>query len=250
MAPQAVATVPAQPPARAPVFVLSLSRPSPTRTADRRSPSGNWILHASPSPSVSDEKLAHQPALDADYWGSSAPAPMATYLSPYANAADMGAGKRQYKDPATLEAGALELGLPSPLPQYCHEADEPNEPDTIAKKLFVFGFMFPLLWLVGACILCVPLRAYPLPEPAPPLSPDAALSSSSTSSSATLTDAPAYTPHAAPRPANLDTVWTQGLVDLYGRAERHWAWRCVWALCALGLIGVAVVCALAGSHVI
>jgi len=97
--------------------------------------------------------------------------------------------------------------------------------------------VFPLLWLVGACILCVPLRAYPLPE-AP------------ASETSTTSDAPAYSKEPLARPANLDTVWTQPLVDLYGRAERHWAWRCVWAFCAMTLIAVTVVCALVGTQLI
>jgi len=191
----------------APVFVLA--RPSPALTTDRRTPTGNWVLHATPS----DEKL--------DLWAYTM--------------SDSSSTRKEYADPAALEAGALELGLPNPLPRYCHEADEPNEPDTIAKKLFIFGFMFPLLWIVGGFILCVPLRAYPLPDTTP---------ESASSSSA----APAYVEQ--PRPANLDTVWTSELVDLYGRAERHWAWRCVWAFCGLTLISVTVVFALLGTQLI
>lgn len=96
----------------APVFVLA--RPSPALTTDRRTPTGNWVLHATPS----DEKL--------DLWAYTM--------------SDSSSTRKEYADPAALEAGALELGLPNPLPRYCHEADEPNEPDTIAKKLFIFGF--------------------------------------------------------------------------------------------------------------
>ncbi|KZO96004.1 hypothetical protein CALVIDRAFT_598699 [Calocera viscosa TUFC12733] len=204
----------------APVFVLS--PPSPALTTDRRTPSGNWVLQATPAPTPShDEKL--------NFWGYS---DMMEYMLSDPSR------RKQYADPASIEAGALELGLPSPLPEYCHEADEPNEPDTIAKKLFIFGFMFPLLWLVGACILCIPLRAYPLPE-AP---------SETSTTSLSPSDAPAYSKD--PRPANLDTVWTQSLVDLYSRAERHWAWRCIWAMCALVLIAVTVVCALVGTQLI
>jgi len=108
----------------APLFRIVLAPPSlppPAVTTDRRTPSGNWVLHARPAPA--DEKL--------DLWGYNS-------MMQYAMADPD--RRREYLPPAQLEAGALAVGLPSPLPEYCHEADEPNEPDTIAKKLFIFGF--------------------------------------------------------------------------------------------------------------
>ncbi|EJT99894.1 hypothetical protein DACRYDRAFT_117521 [Dacryopinax primogenitus] len=208
-------------------FICTVAPPPEAHIPPRRTPSGNWVLSSSPAPPYYSETL------DLENFGYNS---MLTALTEPGR-------PREYADPRELAAGARELGLPNPLPMYCHEADEPNEPDTIAKKLFIFGFMFPLLWLVGACILCVPLHAYPLP-PTSPDHPDNSATTSPTSESS----APEYTKD--PRPANLDTVWTQPLIDLYGRAERHWAWRCVWALTSLCLLGTTIACALMGMRVI
>ncbi|KAH8087919.1 hypothetical protein HD553DRAFT_348475 [Filobasidium floriforme] len=45
-----------------------------------------------------------------------------------------------------------------PLPTYTPEAS--TEPQTLPRQLFMYGFLFPPLWALGAILLCVPLKVY------------------------------------------------------------------------------------------
>ncbi|WVQ86103.1 hypothetical protein IAT38_008271 [Cryptococcus sp. DSM 104549] len=57
-----------------------------------------------------------------------------------------------------VEAG-LGSGAPSlmeDLPTYAEETQ--TEPKTLAKALWKWGFLCPLLWLIGMCILWIPLK--------------------------------------------------------------------------------------------
>ncbi|WVQ74226.1 hypothetical protein IAR50_003822 [Cryptococcus sp. DSM 104548] len=56
----------------------------------------------------------------------------------------------------------LSLGAPSEaesviesLPTY--EEESTMEPKTLAKTLWLYGFLCPLLWLIGMAIMCIPL---------------------------------------------------------------------------------------------
>lgn len=45
-----------------------------------------------------------------------------------------------------------------PLPTYT--ATPSTEPTTLPRQLFTYGFLCPLLWALGAVLLCVPLKVY------------------------------------------------------------------------------------------
>ncbi|EGN94701.1 hypothetical protein SERLA73DRAFT_61889 [Serpula lacrymans var. lacrymans S7.3] len=45
------------------------------------------------------------------------------------------------------------------LPSYPGHPDD--EPATLARYLFIYGFFFPLFWLLGIAILCSPLETTP-----------------------------------------------------------------------------------------
>ncbi|KAL1726069.1 hypothetical protein EV714DRAFT_239593 [Schizophyllum commune] len=63
---------------------------------------------------------------------------------------------------ADVEAPPAYEEDPSP-PEYTKK----YEPTTLAMFLFKFGFLFPLFWIIGSCILLTPLSA-----PAPPSDAD------------------------------------------------------------------------------
>ncbi|KAF9652662.1 hypothetical protein BDM02DRAFT_3108734 [Thelephora ganbajun] len=47
------------------------------------------------------------------------------------------------------------------LPAYSTWDEEagPKEPPTLAMYMFKYGFLFPIFWILGSIILCIPLRA-------------------------------------------------------------------------------------------
>lgn len=46
------------------------------------------------------------------------------------------------------------------LPGYSQAVSSP-EPDTVAKQLFKYGFLFPVFWAIGTYLLFVPLQVSP-----------------------------------------------------------------------------------------
>ncbi|KII84554.1 hypothetical protein PLICRDRAFT_179376 [Plicaturopsis crispa FD-325 SS-3] len=92
------------------------------------------------------------------------------------------------------------------LPSYT-ESQSGTPPKTLARVLFLYGFLFPPFWVLGAIILCSPLRA---PEPSPE------------SGEKPLADA---------------------YVQIVRTEECRWARRCVAALAGLTLLIVAIVIA-------
>ncbi|KAH7924326.1 hypothetical protein BV22DRAFT_1035218 [Leucogyrophana mollusca] len=60
---------------------------------------------------------------------------------------------RDTAPPAYSQEGECEK-----LPSYCECAPEPV---TLARYLFIYGFFFPVFWVVGIAILFSPLRATP-----------------------------------------------------------------------------------------
>jgi hypothetical protein len=75
-----------------------------------------------------------------------------------------------------------------------------------------FGLVFPPFWILGAFILLSPLRA-----------PEAADSA----------DAPSGW-----LPEKTDAE-RQAIIDHMRKAELKWAWRCLWALLVITVLGVA-----------
>ncbi|CAE6455927.1 unnamed protein product [Rhizoctonia solani] len=63
---------------------------------------------------------------------------------------------------------SLGTALPPPYELPPHLAPSPK-PQTIARSCFLYGFVFPPFWLIGACILVSELRpdSQPVVEPSP-----------------------------------------------------------------------------------
>ncbi|KAI0655718.1 hypothetical protein C8Q70DRAFT_1057264 [Cubamyces menziesii] len=84
----------------------------------------------------------------------------------------------------------------------------PPEPKTLARTLFLFGFAFPLLWLIGVAFICLPTKYDPDLESAPVGSAEQ----------------------------------MQRHKEAYRTAEDKWAKRCLWAFIILvGLLAVVIV---------
>ncbi|KAK7056463.1 hypothetical protein VNI00_003018 [Paramarasmius palmivorus] len=110
----------------------------------------------------------------------------------------------------------LEQGLPidEPLPPYVEppEYTSKNEdPATLAKYLFKFGFLFPPFWILGALILFTPLHA---PESSDPATPNAWL----------------------PEKTEAER---EAIISTLRKAELKWAWRCLFAILTVSLFAVA-----------
>lgn len=63
------------------------------------------------------------------------------------------------------KSGILDLEIPPGHTIICHPT-EPGiyaiaRPNTLARLLFLFGFLFPAFWILGAIILLMPLRPTP-----------------------------------------------------------------------------------------
>ncbi|KAK7446342.1 hypothetical protein VKT23_014548 [Stygiomarasmius scandens] len=107
----------------------------------------------------------------------------------------------------------VELGMAPPAYEEPPVYTKKDEPITLAMYLFKFGFLFPPFWILGAFILLSPLRA-----------PDADTSDDS-----------------------LPAAWLsekteaerQAIIDHMRKAELKWAWRCLWALLIITLLGIA-----------
>ncbi|KAG5721029.1 hypothetical protein E4T56_gene17959 [Termitomyces sp. T112] len=100
------------------------------------------------------------------------------------------------------------------LPPYVEDMPpthslRPPEPVTLAKYLFNFGFLFPPFWILGSCILWLPL-------------------------------------HAPTNHSNVEIAWMadkselgrQRVIAEMRRVEICWALRCLWALLILTMLAV------------
>lgn len=105
-------------------------------------------------------------------------------------------------------------------PPYIRDHDEETavpgyedgqEVHTMARNLFLYGFMFPPFWLLGALILVIPLT--------PPESW-----------------------------ADKSQEQVQSILAAMRVAERRWAWRCVMALASLILVILIIVGSLLLAH--
>ncbi|KAG9086091.1 hypothetical protein FRC06_003281 [Ceratobasidium sp. 370] len=67
-----------------------------------------------------------------------------------------------YPDAKASSQGTL---APPPYEVPAHLAPTPK-PTTVARYLFLYGFLFPPFWVIGACILLSPLTSEPQPSPA------------------------------------------------------------------------------------
>ncbi|KAG6327048.1 hypothetical protein ID866_12041, partial [Astraeus odoratus] len=47
------------------------------------------------------------------------------------------------------------------LPVYTPTSSDSSEPDTVARQLFKYGFLFPLFWAVGVYFMFAPMRVSP-----------------------------------------------------------------------------------------
>ncbi|CCO31265.1 hypothetical protein BN14_05303 [Rhizoctonia solani AG-1 IB] len=65
-------------------------------------------------------------------------------------------------------SNSLGTALPPPYELPSHLAPVPKPP-TISRSFFLYGFVFPPFWVIGACILCSKLRpdSEPTVEPLP-----------------------------------------------------------------------------------
>ena len=57
-----------------------------------------------------------------------------------------------------LHSNSHSTAAAGPLPKY--EPEPTTEPHTLSRTLFLWGFLCPLLWILGTVILCVPLKVY------------------------------------------------------------------------------------------
>ncbi|KZS93410.1 hypothetical protein SISNIDRAFT_454582 [Sistotremastrum niveocremeum HHB9708] len=87
------------------------------------------------------------------------------------------------------------------LPSYTEE----DEPETLARSLFFYGFLLPLFWIFGAFMLFSKLE------------PTASWEEGKTESA------------------------KKHLLESMRRAERRWAYRCLWALLGLSAAAVLIV---------
>ncbi|PVG04596.1 hypothetical protein CPB86DRAFT_692975 [Serendipita vermifera] len=108
--------------------------------------------------------------------------------------------------------------LPPPYP-HDHDRDsripeygENQEVQTMARSLFLYGFMFPPFWVLGALILVTPLT----PDP----------SWYNTKSEHQI----------------------QSILSVMRATERRWAWRCVMALVFLILLVLIIVGSILLAH--
>ncbi|KAL1705143.1 hypothetical protein EV121DRAFT_279846 [Schizophyllum commune] len=108
---------------------------------------------------------------------------------------------------ADVEAPPAYEEDPSP-PKYTKK----YEPTTLAMFLFKFGFLFPLFWIIGSCILLTPLSA-----PAPPSDADVEA---------------AWMPEKTPEERAC-------IVAHIRSVEVKWAKRCLFALLTLLVLGAA-----------
>ncbi|KAG5652180.1 hypothetical protein H0H81_005979 [Sphagnurus paluster] len=90
-------------------------------------------------------------------------------------------------------------------PTYTLKAPEPL---TLARYLFMFGFLFPPFWIMGAWILWSPLRA-PSDE----------------------TDPEAWMPEKT-------EAERKHILEGMRRVEVRWALRCLWAIVILSLVAI------------
>ncbi|ODN83285.1 hypothetical protein L202_01456 [Cryptococcus amylolentus CBS 6039] len=104
----------------------------------------------------------------------------------------------------------LSLGSPSDveltsesLPIY--EEESTMEPKTLAKTLWQYGFVCPLLWLIGMTILWIPLR--PVEDEVDP-----------------------------ERAQKLEEM-----IEILRRTELKYAKRCIWAFCGFSLLIALIV---------
>ncbi|KAK1216677.1 hypothetical protein PQX77_020690 [Marasmius sp. AFHP31] len=115
----------------------------------------------------------------------------------------------------------LELGRDLPPPAYVEPpayTKSAQEPITLAKCLFKFGFLFPPFWILGAIILFTPLRA-----------PDA---DSSTAADPFSPDACSWLPEKTESER-------AAIISRLRKAELVWAWRCLFALLVLICVAIA-----------
>lgn len=100
-----------------------------------------------------------------------------------------------------------------------------SEPETVAKYLFWYGFVFPPFWVIGTFILFIPLRA-----PDPQSGAEAGVMSSTISSTNTS------------RRTRTSSILGSRELALMRITERRWGRRCVyaWVLFMLAVAGVIV----------
>ncbi|CAE6538188.1 unnamed protein product [Rhizoctonia solani] len=113
----------------------------------------------------------------------------------------------------------LEKQEPAPRNIFARE----REPETVAKYLFYYGFVFPPFWLFGACILFIPPRS---PSDSGPTSTEVGMTGNRRSSVL----------------SQGDTGRSRGLLSLHMQVtERRWGFRCLYAwitlvICIVGLV--------------
>jgi len=94
-------------------------------------------------------------------------------------------------------------------------SDDGPEPKTLARAMFLYGFMFPFFWMFGAAILFMDLRYYQTAE------------------------------EAAEDPRSIDEKKAD--LAVLRRAEVRWAWRSLYAIISLILILATVLLIWAGA---
>lgn len=188
---------------------------SPTRTVPRVTTLGEFELHVQSVRSTRNNNIQPvQPVQPVQPALPDAP-PRAVVLPLYSTTEEL----PQYANPNgisvsddkdSIHSSTFDLDEKQEKPTSNNRTTSDNEePKTVARTLFRFGFMMPLLWLIGASIIFLDLKYYPdvLTDVEDPRTDEE-------------------------RAADLRVI---------RRAELRWAWRSVYAFVTLVLVVLIVV---------
>ncbi|KAF8323052.1 hypothetical protein DL93DRAFT_2070477 [Clavulina sp. PMI_390] len=146
------------------------SRSTTPAPAPRPSSRGSFEVHVQSVRATRAEALSHlvqpTPITRSSSTRASPPQYIISSLPSYG-------GKRSFDshDEKKESEITVESARGSPVPVILKDeksnrrtSDDGPEPKTLARSLFFYGFVFPLFWLVGACILFADLRYHQTAE--------------------------------------------------------------------------------------
>ncbi|KAF9513685.1 hypothetical protein BS47DRAFT_1393079 [Hydnum rufescens UP504] len=173
---------------------------APIRTAPRVTTLGEFEIH------VQRARAARyvQPPLE----DVPTPAPRTAALPPYSQGPDV---LPQYSNPKEFsdDKQSVRSMTLDEMPKLSNRTtSDDEEPKTLSRALFLYGFLMPLLWLIGASIIFLDLKYYPdaLHDVEDPRTEEE-------------------------RAADLEVI---------RRAELRWAWRSLYAFVTVTLFTVII----------
>jgi len=173
---------------------------APIRTAPRVTTLGEFEIH------VQKARAARhvQPPLD----DAPTSAPPTVVLPPYSHGPDVLPQYSNPKDVSDDKGTVPSVNFDEKPKSNNRTTSDDEEPKTLSRALFLYGFLMPLLWLIGASIIFLELKYYP----------DAL--------------------HDAEDPRTEEERAAD--LEVMRRAELRWAWRCLYAFVTVALLTLIV----------